>query len=459
MRCYGHPFIDTPHLDALAADSARFTQVVSAAPTTLASHVAIMTGTYAHTHGVPRNGFSIGPDNVMLARILRQAGFRTAAFVSSFALHSQFGFAQGFETFDENFDLRASQDRGEQDQRRADRVTDAAIRYLERTDADHLFLFVHYFDAHAPFDPPPPFDTRYPRKDIPVAHTLREGIDPAIDLHHTQVVGAALGRNRTTDAGLTTDLLRKVDGLPLGDDQALDALYCGEISFVDDHIGRLLDCLKKRGIYDQTLIVVVADHGETMWEHGDYWNHGLWVYDTTVRVPLLVRIPGPDHSTRSIDDVVSTVDITPTLLDLLGLSLPPRLDGVSLTPLLSGQTLSRGPVFSEATQPYRVERGQRWANALKPKCIRAGRWKYIHAAYLELEELYDIAADPEERVNLLAGPSLPESAPLAELRAALGEWAAAANPLDSRFNPRGDEQTVQKLRNLGYVGGPEGQPR
>ncbi len=451
LGCYGNQTVQTPALDALAAEGTLFRHAYAAAPTTLASHTSLMTGQYPRVHGVPRNGFQIHPDNETLAEALSSAGFRCAAFLGSYALESIFGFDQGFDHFDEDFDLEFDHRRFDQSQRRASQVTDAALEYLEDWDGrDRLFLFVHYFDAHTPYDPPAPYNTMYGAS---VESSDQLDISEAVEAHQEAAVGQRPGFGFVLKHGLSPVLLKAAQGEPLGKDRDLAALYAGEVSYQDEHIGRLLDSLRERQILQEALVIVTADHGETFWEHGDFWNHGLWVYDTTVRVPLLVRIPGVS-SARQIDQPVATVDVVPTVRELLGLSSRP-MDGRSLVPLLQGQEEPPWPVFSEATQPRsaRIESGQDWHNALKPKCVRRGPWKYILAPYLRMEELYHLDRDPGETQNLLENPDEEARRVREELREHLRAWEEARTPLPSVFNPTQSNEVVEQLKALGYLAG------
>ena len=454
LGCYGHPFIQTPSLDQLATDGVRFADVTSAAPTTLASHTSIMTGKYPHTHGAPRNGFVVHPQNVMLAETLKAAGFSTAAVIGSFALDRRFGFDQGFDDFDQTFDLEAVTDGVDQNQRRADRVTDAALAVLDKPASQPRFLFVHYFDAHAPYDPPASFDALYAAGRPACSGSLAE-IASAVDEHHAADLEASLGQQRVLSEGLTLELLQRRTAGPLGMDEGLEARYCGEISYLDSHVGRLIESIKLRGLYENSLIVVTSDHGETMWEHADVWNHGLWVYDTTVRVPLIVKLPEGRQRGRVIDEPVSSIDIVPTVLRLLDVAEGAKPEGVDLSPLLVGERLERGVVFCEATQPYKgIESSEGWRNAMKPKCVRSGRWKYIAAPYLKFEELFDLGADPGERANLLAGAA-PEAEvwkQVSQFRELLKNWHQSASPLPSEFDATHYEESLERLRSLGYVG-------
>jgi len=228
------------------------------------------------------------------------------------------------------------------------------------------------------------------------------------------------------------------------------AMYAGVVIYVDSAIADLLQGLQERGLYDETLIIVTADHGETFVEHHDLWNHGLWTYQTTIHVPLLMRFPDGRHAGRVVHTPISNIDLLPTLCELIQLPLPERCEGVSLVPLMKGVPMDRGPVFSEATQPWAVEGGGVWGNLHKPQCVRRGPWKYIHVPYAGVEQLFHLGDDPGEQHDLLAGspPSAEARKIRGELRRLLDEWRAEAAPLPSRL----DRATLERLMGLGYVG-------
>ena len=328
LTSYGHPATRTPNLDGLAERGVRFDQVTTAAPTTLASHTSIFTGRYPRAHGVPRNGFTVHSNNVTLAEALGQSGYRTAGFIGSFALESRFGISQGFSHWDEAFEQFVDGRNHDQNQRPAGAVTDAVLDWLDGVDADEapLFLFAHYFDPHASYAPPAEFARAHVPDGASLAGTF-EDVERSILTHQVERGSAPLGLARQIERGLDRAALMDADGQPLGDDRRLAGLYAGEVDYVDVEIGRLLDGLAQRGIGDDALIVVTADHGETFWEHADVWNHGLWVYETTVRVPLIVRAPGMSNRGRVIDTPVSTVDVAPTILSAVGIDAPPRRRG------------------------------------------------------------------------------------------------------------------------------------
>lgn len=419
--CYGNTWIRTPNLDALSAESILFTDYMTVISTTLASHTSLFTGKYPHTHGVPANGHVIHEDNLMLAEILEAAGFHAAGFLGSFALDSRFNFAQGFDHFDQEFDILAKT-WGMQNERRAETVTDAVISYLERNGVPpHLFLFVHYFDPHVPYDPPPPFDTMY--------GDAAGAIEPE---NHPALVGShppkKLGR-----------LLR----------------YAGEVSYMDHHVGRLLEDLKRRGVLNDALLIVTSDHGENMGENeGPRFDHGWTTYQVDMHAVAIIRLPGAAHAGTRLDLPVASIDVLPTVLNYLGMPVPAGVEGE----VIDLKNLDRNPTsrtrFGEATKPWEdIDIDPRWFNNTKPRCVREGPFKYIRTAHRDLEELYDLSSDLYERRNLLAS-LLPEMvARAAELRRKLEAWTAAQNPLPTHFDEQRREENLRRLQALGYLQG------
>jgi arylsulfatase A-like enzyme len=442
-------------MDAVAQAGVRFADVTAPSPTTLASHASMMTGSWPQTHGVVRNGFTVNPANVMLAELLSERGFHTAGFLGSFALDSRFGFDQGFDHFDEAFDILVSPKDGDQNQRRADRVTDAVLGHVDELagEDERLFLFVHYFDPHAPYAPPNRGDAD--------AATHRD-LEHAVRTHQALLVDPPPGMMGVITGGLDPRLVQGADGQPLPGDEYLADLYAGEVAFVDAQIGRLLAGLDKRGILDDALVVITGDHGETFWEHGDFWNHGLWVYQTTLSIPLILRFPREREGASNvwpsgmvITEPVSTIDLVPTLCELLGIPVPDRVDGTSLVGLMKGKPLAPRPLYCQATQPgWRIEPKVGWANLHKPRCIREGPLKYVHAPYLQLEQLFDLSLDPGERVNLLAGPN-PNPRAVAQarrMRVRMDGWIDSARPFASSRDGSQDREVLERLRALGYAG-------
>jgi arylsulfatase len=426
LGCYGHPFVQSPNIDALAQEGVRFTRHINAAPTTLASHTAMMTGTHPHTHGAPKNGFILDERNEMLAEVLKAAGFTTAAFIGAFPLDSAFKFDQGFDHFDDAYEMAEEKGVRDQAQRRAEAVTDSVIAWLDERGqtGGRLFLFVHYFDVHWPYEAPAPYGRMYRSDDYPFGGSMR-AIRTARKLLRAQ---DPRGETLTT---------------------ILAAEYAAEVTYCDVHVGRLFDALKARGLYDKSLIVLTSDHGETMDEHENFFNHGQSVYDTEVLTPLIIRFPGGEFAGRTEARLVSNIDVMPSLLHWLGLPPTQRMEGVSFAGLIDGPLPERAPVFAEATQPWGgpFDDDRKWRNNPKYQCVRTETHKYLSRTADQRQELYDLVEDGGEQRNLLGDAGAPDADLLKRLREALQRWRNGADPLPSMEAA----DAAAKLAGLGYV--------
>jgi len=347
LGCYGRASASTPNLDRLAQEGYLFLRAISAAPITLPSHSTIFTGTYPPVHGVRDNGlFALSEESTTLAEILRQQGYATGAAVGSFPVTRQFGLAQGFDFYDDHITVNVEDPQGIRvkpqgnlffDERSAVQVNDAILPWLRQHLDRPFFAWIHYWDAHHPHVPPPPFDQLFANE-----------------------------------------------------------LYDGEIAFVDRSFGAVLRALKAGGVADRTIIVVVGDHGEGRGEHHED-THSLLAYDSTLHVPLILFVPG-EAGGRQIRQRVGTVDIVPTILDLLHIdSRPKEIQGRSLVKLLGGDTegdatSSRRVLYAETLSP-RLAYGWGELRALSENGL-----KYIHGPR---PELFDLEQDPGETRNLL----------------------------------------------------------
>ncbi len=271
LGAYGHAAAQTPHLDALARRGARFDDAITTAPITGPAHAAILTGVQPARYAVRDNATTPLPaEAVTLAELLSSRGFTTGGFIGAFILDRPYGFAQGFETFQSGF-TRVDSGTEANTSRAGNAVVDDAIRWLGTVAAERPFFgWVHLYDAHVDYTPPPPF--------------------------------------------------------------AQD--YDGEVAFVDQQVGRLLEALRSRGTLDKTLVIAVGDHGESLGEHGEN-QHGVFLYDAVLRVPLIVAGPGvkPAHV---IPEQVRVTDVVPTILETLGMQAPQPMDGESVAKLLEG---------------------------------------------------------------------------------------------------------------------------
>ncbi len=384
LGAYGYAAAQTPRLDALAGSGLRFTQATTVVPLTLPAHSSLFTGTFPGWHGVRDNGgFYLGDDQVTLAEVLRERGFRTGAFVSAFVLDRRWGIGQGFERFHDEFDLDAFGDAPGLDtiQRSGAQTVDQAVAWLAADRERPFFAWVHLYDPHAPYDAPEPYRSRFPGT----------------------MVGA----------------------------------YDAEIAATDAQVGRLLDALEAQDRRTDTLVVVLADHGEMLDEHEEQ-AHGFFVYDAAVRIPLIVA--GPGVPSRVVADQVRIVDVMPTVLDLLGVAQPKAVQGVSLRPLARGEPL---PLVARSESWYpRYHYG--WSEL---QSIQDGRFKYIRAPR---PELYDLAADPRETNDLSRQDPQRLAAMDKALRAEIDRTASATAAKGPQVV---DAETEERLAALGYVGG------
>ena len=378
LGCYGDKHAATPVLDALAARGARFPTAIAAVPLTTPSHASILTGLTPLRHGVRDNGDYVLPDTIpTLAEAFHDAGYRTAAFVSGFPLDRRFGLARGFDVYDDHLPHGEDRRRSAYVERLADQTTAAARSWLEAGPPSPWFLWVHYFDPHAPYEPPPELAARF------------------------------AGR-----------------------------IYDGEIAFVDAQLGGLLRFLDTNGLSSRTLVLVTADHGESLGEHGEE-THGVFVYDATLRVPWIMA--GPGVRAGLVPPVVARgIDVAPTLLDLAG-AIPPRaaMEGRSLGPALRGQPMPDAPAYAESLFA-RLRLG--WAPL---HAWRTARFKLIDAPRPELYALDEDAGETRNR-------SADHADVAGRMRRELGA-ALAARPPDAAADPGPDG--AERLRALGYLDG------
>ena len=318
LGCYGYADAETPALDALARDGVLFERCITPTAFTLPSHASIMTGRYPASHGVRINGdLALADAQTTLAERLSEAGYRTGAFIGAFVLDGRWGLKQGFEHYDDNFELKP----GEQldlagVQRPGDKVVDAALKWLQQTDTRPFFAWVHLYDPHTPYEPPEPW------------------------------------RSRLNDS--------------------LSHLYDGEIAFADSQVGRLLDWLASQGLDKRTIVIAVGDHGEGLGSHGEA-EHGYFVYEYAVHVPFIVRLPVGGFRGIRVPAQVRTIDLVPTLLELIGAGTPSGIDGESLTPLLAHPSRAGTEICLQrvdvAAHAVRVERALQHPDA----CVQVHR--------------------------------------------------------------------------------------
>src|SRR6266849_5911329 len=276
LGCYGYKQIRTPNIDALAADATRFERAYTAVPVTLPSHTVMFTGTYPMLSGMHDFAANkLNPTQPTLASVLKEHGYVTGAVVASAVLDSRFGLNHGFDFYYDHFDFSRLQESniGEME-RPGNVVADITLDWLGKNYQKKFFLWMHLYDPHYPYRPPAPYSEEY-----------------------------------------------------------RDRLYDGEIAFADAQVGRLLEFLKNKGLYQSTLIVLSGDHGESLGEHGEK-THGFFIYNATLHVPLIVHLPGGVHA-RTVANLVNLADLMPTVLAALNIQIPAQVQGQSLLPLMS----------------------------------------------------------------------------------------------------------------------------
>ena len=365
----------------------RFEYNIAQAPLTLPSHSSIFTGTYPLYHGIRDNGgFYLDDKHVTLAEVLKSNGFSTGAFIAAFVLDSRWGLDQGFDYYFDNFDLtkyrRPSLDAV---QRRGDEVLSEAYEWIEEQSQNRFFAWIHLYDPHTPYDPPEPFKSEY-------------------------------------------------EGNQYG-------LYDGEIAYVDQLMGEFRHFMENKGLLEKTIIIFTADHGESLGEHKES-AHGFFIYDASVRIPLIIRFPEKRFAGEVVAQQVRSLDLMPTVLNIIGEVPPESVQGESFLPLILGK---RGgeelPAYSETYWPnYHYG----WSEL---KSFRTGQYKFIDAPQ---PELYDILEDPGELNNLI-NPKASFSHELKRnLTVLINEFSAEDI---EKTGPREiDQDSLDKLQALGYIG-------
>jgi arylsulfatase A-like enzyme/Tfp pilus assembly protein PilF len=387
----------TPNLDVVAKRSTVFTRAYSHVPLTTASHTTILTGTYPQFNHVNDFGVPLAGGLPYLPDILHQHGYKTAAFVGSLILDpisgTAPGFDRGFDVYDAGFHTKTAKDnRYDTIERRAGDVVGHALAWLKTrpAEAPPFFLWVHLYDPHDPYDPPEPYKSKF------------------------------------------------------------SDLYDGEIAYADAMLGKLFAALRTASLYDSALVAVMSDHGEAFGEHGER-THGIFLYDETIHVPLLIKLPGgrtaPDKSEQRVDTRVGLVDVMPTILEAAGFAIPKEVQGESLLGVMKpvgkpGLPDADRPVYSETDYPHRAFH---WSSL---RAMRTGKYLVIETTK---RELYDQSSDPKALKNLAS-----TSPAVAETLVAKAEQFREKTASDLAAAAKLDPAQAEKLHALGYVGGDSG---
>jgi arylsulfatase A-like enzyme/Flp pilus assembly protein TadD len=382
LGCYGYSQARTPHVDQLARSGVLFEKAYSPVPITLPSHAVIMTGTYPMLNGVHDfSGNRLSPQQPTLASILKQHGYSTGAVLGSAVLDSRFGLDSGFDFYYDQFDFsRLLETNLDAMERPGNVVVDRGLEWLQQTGKQPFLLWLHLYDAHHPYTPPAPYGSQF--------------------------------RSRP---------------------------YDGEIAFVDAQIGRVLQFLKSRKLDEQTLVIVVGDHGEGLGEHGEK-THGFFIYNSTLHVPLVVKLPTHSQSKRKrVAAPVTLVDLLPTVLEFLGLPAPAPVQGKSLIGLISGKKVGSSDLYAESFLP------RLHFNWSETRALQAGNYRFIEAPK---PELYDLSRDPGELHNLYSEKKALAQELRGRLKAVIRKYSSSQELADKVGL---DPALAERLKSLGYL--------
>ena len=378
---YGYAPAQTPNIDRLGEEGALFQNAIAGTPLTLPSHSSMMTGLDPYVHGVRDNGgFYLDEKSQTLAETLQSSGFRTGGFISAFVLDRRWGISQGFQEYFDNFELsKYKMVSMDSVQRRGEETLQQATQWIDRNKESRFFAWIHFYDPHTPYDPPEPF------------------------------------RSAATTKGVF-------------------GLYDAEISYTDNLIGRLREYLEQNGLLDSTLIVLTADHGESLGEHEES-GHGFFIYDATMRVPLIIRMPGAKPI--KVKDQVRSIDLFATICEATGVESTHGA-GTSLVPLVQGDSLGKTLVaYSESYYP-RFHYG--WSEL---KALRTNEYKYIEAPQQEFYRLSEDSAELRNRYTQDQKRARPFESELAGM---LANFSKVQGPQTM------DDDSLEKLEALGYIG-------
>jgi arylsulfatase A-like enzyme/Tfp pilus assembly protein PilF len=397
VGCYGYKQIKTPNIDGLAADGARFERAFAVVPVTLPSHTSMLTGTYPMLSGMHDfSGNKLSPLQPTLASVLKQAGYQTGAVIAAAVLDSRFGLNQGFDFYYDHFDFnRLDEANLDQMERPGNVVADVALDWLAKNSQNKFFLWMHLYDPHFPYRPPEPYSREYAAQP-----------------------------------------------------------YDGEIAFADEQVGRLLRFLKEKGIYRNTVIVLCGDHGESLGEHGEK-THGFFIYNATMHVPLIIRLP-ENAAARVVADPVSLVDLMPTVLGAVGLEIPSQVQGRSLLPQLRDvrdhDDLHRDDLHhDDQAGRDRVLYGETYLPRLHFNWseLRGSESTKYHFIDAPRPELYDLAKDPGEVRNLFTEKKAVSEEMRAKLAGMIRDYSAGKELAEKTGL---DPDLMERLKALGYAG-------
>ncbi len=416
LHCYGYPRETSPHLDALAAEGVLYRYAVAPTSWTLPSHVTMMTSLPPHQHQITSDLTRLGGGALTLAEVLRGAGYETAAFVSGPYLQAEYGFWQGFDHYDDYSAMPRHWNAGRKIT--SPGLINAVTRWIEdRPQPERpFFVFLHMWDVHYDYRPPAPYANMF-------------------DPHYT---GSVTGEDFEGSAEVHRDMAPR-------DLEHIIALYDGEIRYTDEHLGQLFDFLRRRGLFDSSIVAATSDHGDEFFEHGEK-GHRKSLYDEVLLVPLILRYPAGLPAGQVISEQVRLLDLAPTLLRLAGLEQPPEFGMQDGDQRDFGQNVARRSDTETIEEPApRLAYGVlSWQLA----SVRNNGWKLIVRVKDDPRpELYNLAADPGEQVNL----SGQHGSQLDELHSRLSRFRRAGSKQVLAENMEASSEHLAALRSLGYL--------
>jgi len=438
LRCFGNNKIHTPNIDKIATDGVIYRSAIAQAPNTLPSHFSILTSLYPTTHLAFHESSPLGhglnkltAEKDTLAKALKKEGFSTAAFVDGGYLNHKYGYDQGFDIYDDAGGHLAV-------------INKKVLDYIEKNHNQNFFLFMHFYDVHGPYEPPTQYRNMYYSK-------------------HNNT-----GNDTRMEYLKCLEALRYLNLDDIYSFDRLKANYMGGVTYADNELGKLFDKLSSLNIYDDTIIIILSDHGESFLEHNFYVGHGLQCYDQEVHIPLIIKFPKQKNKSTVIYDQVESIDVMPTILDVLDVSLNQKAQGRSLLPLFNSKNTDIERLFAYGE-----------ANAHGLRFVRTNKWKYIYTPKTDVmsivnkqispnsnikledhftheDQLYNLDSDPLETNNIITK----EKGIANELISIMNQKINKNNMLARSFKnvrsngitkPQLSEKEKEKLKTLGYI--------